>query len=121
MEKMEELEQKRAEAESNIRKLEEDRDRLQMQLRGMEQEMLEGVEELSPRFVRTLFRHPEMRHLLMNDAPYEVVRMRSRHVLEELPDEVRSRLRHAGIIAEDGQVTPAGVLVLRTIGRRFMG
>jgi archaellum component FlaC len=121
MQRMEELERKRAEAESNIRDLEEDRDRLQMQLRGMERDMMEGVEGLSPRLMHRLFRHPEMRHLLMDGAPHEMIRMHSRHLIEDLPGEIKMRLRQAGIVDSEGDVTPAGVIMLRTMARRFMG
>ena len=118
--KMQELESEKNAAQRRIREIEEDRDRMRQQLLLIE----EGIVEESPGFldhpfVMEMIHHPEMRHLLRGDAPAGILQRRSRKFLDGLPERYLQILRDEGVVNRRGEITPAGVILLRSVARRI--
>ncbi len=117
---MERLTAEKDSAQKRIREIEEDRDHMQQQLHMLERDMSQGLHELSnPQFER-IFRHPDLRHLIMQDAPPRIIQKHLRNILSELPESIIEELREEGIINRRGEVTAAGLVMLRTMSRRFL-
>ena len=118
--RLQQLTRERAAAQERIKEMEADRDRMQMQLSRVEHDMMLGMEGLPPDVIEHLLHHPEMRELIMTDASPEILRRHSRRFFMDLPDEITKRLREAGVVDPRGQITPAGALMLRSLGRRYL-
>ena len=88
-ERLRDLTAERDAAQERIQEMEEDRDRMRMQLSGMEHDMMRGIDGLSPGIVEHLLHHPEMHELILEEAPPEILRRRSRRAVMHLPEEIR--------------------------------
>lgn len=118
--KLEKLEAERNHAQERIREIEVDRDQLRRQLMMMEEGLIEDSPELLHHpFIREVIRQPEMRHLLRRNAPARIVQRHFPDIMSRFPEEIRERFRDAGIVNRGGEITPAGVLLLRTFARKL--
>jgi len=91
---------------------------MRMQLDRMERGMMEGAHGLSPMLFHELLQHPELRHLIMDDAPLEIFRRRSRQVLVKLPTEILSQMQEEGFVNTRKELTSAGAFMMRAMARR---
>lgn len=118
--KLERLESERNHAQRRIREIEEDRDEMHRQLMMMEEGLIEDSPEiLHHPFIVELIHHPEMRHLLRGDAPARIIQKHSREFMSRFPEEHLDRLRDGGVVNRRGEITPAGVILLRSVARRM--
>ncbi len=118
--KMQELESEKGLAQMRIREIEEDRNQMRHQLSMMEEGLIEITPELIHHpFIMEMLQHPEMRHLLHDGAPARILQRHSRRFMDRLPEEHLERLRDAGVINKRNEVTPAGVILLRSMARRM--
>lgn len=118
--KLEELESEKDMAQRRIREIEEDRNQMRHQLMMMEEGIMEDSPEiLHHPFIMDLLHHPEMRHLLHQGAPTRVLQKQSRSLMSRIPEEHLERLRDEGVINRRGEITPAGVILLRSVARRM--
>ena len=92
---------------------------MRRQLMMMEEGLIEDSPEiLHHPFIMEMIHHPEMRHLLDGDAPARIIQKLSREFMSRFPDEHLDRLRDAGVVNRRGEITPAGVILLRSVARR---
>lgn len=116
---MERLTAEKDAAQERIREIEEDRDQMQHQLHILEKDMNRGFHELSSPVLKKIIGHPEIKNLLRTDAPSRFIKERLRHVFLEFPDDFIVELQAEGIINNRRELTLAGIVMLRTISRRF--
>lgn len=118
-ENLEKLTFEKDSAQERIREIEEDRDKMQHQLHILEKDMEQGMHEMRhPAFERILH-HPQIRDLIEQDAPSRIIQRHSREVFSEFPTEIIEGLRGEGIINKRRELTSAGLVMLRTLSRRF--
>lgn len=117
--KMKDLAAEKDMAQKRICEIEEDRDRMRQQLMMMEEDMMEGSPELHHPFIMEILHHPEMRHLIRDGAPPDILRKHARSFLSDLPSEYLKRLSDAGIINHRREFTSAGIMMLRSMARRM--
>jgi len=116
---MEKLAAEKNLAQERIREIEEDRDQMQHQLRIMERDIMRGARELHSPALEQLLHHPEFRNLAEHDAPLEILQKHFRRVIEDFPMETVKHLQKEGILNGRGDITQAGIMVLRNMVRRF--
>lgn len=117
--KMQKLESEKDMAQKRIREIEEDRNQMRHQLMIMEEGIMEETPELHHPFILDIVHHPEMRLLLREGAPLHIMQKRFRSFLSKLPEEYLERLQDSGILNKRNEVTPAGVMLLRSVARRL--
>lgn len=118
--KMQELESEKDLAQMRIREIEEDRNNMRHQLMMMEEGIMDEAPELLHHpFIMEMLHHPEMRELLHGGAPARILQRHSRRVMDRFPEEQLERLRDTGVINRRNEVTPAGVILLRSMARRM--
>jgi uncharacterized protein YhaN len=119
-EKLQQLESEKDMAQKRIREIEEDRNQMRHQLLMMEEGVMEDTPELLHHpLIMEMLHHPEMRNLIHNGAPSRILQKQSRNFMARFPEEHLERLRDAGIINQRHEVTPAGVILLRSMARRM--
>lgn len=118
--KMQELESEKDLAQMRIREIEEDRNSMRHQLMMMEEGLMEEAPELLHHpLIMEILHQPEMRELLWGGLPAQILQRHSRRFMERFPEEQLERLRDAGVINKRNEVTPAGVILLRSMARRM--
>jgi hypothetical protein len=92
---------------------------MRQQLLLMEQGLAENYPELlhNP-FIVELLHNPEIREMVYSGAPSQALRKHFSEIMLMFSPEHRDRLRAAGIINQKNEPTPAGLSLLRSIGRR---
>ncbi|MDA3824147.1 MAG: hypothetical protein PF450_16260 [Bacteroidales bacterium] len=117
--KMNELANKKDMAQKRICELEDDRDRMRHELMIMEERIMEESPELlHDPFMMKMLHHPEIQHLLRHGGPARVVQRNIRLFMERLPEKNIERFRDAGILNKRGEVTPAGMMLLKSLARQ---
>jgi hypothetical protein len=118
--KLQELESEKNTAQMRIREIEEDRNQMRHQLMMMEEGLMEESPEiLHHPLIMDMIHHPEMRELLHAGAPAQIVQRHSRRFMDRLPKEHLEMLRDEGVINRKNEITPAGVILLRSMARRM--
>ncbi len=118
--KLNQLTTERDAAQERIREMENDRDRMRQQLQRMERDMMTGFHEIEPFLIEEFIRHPEMRRLIFEGAPIQIIKRKSRRILSRFPEEILMRLKDEGIINSDQELTSAGLIILKTASLRFL-
>jgi hypothetical protein len=118
-EKIGELAAEKDMAQERIRVIESERDNMQEQLVMMEEDMQRGIRDIRSPIIDKILNHPELRNLIRNQMPLEMLQKHSRRVFSEFPMEYIHRLQEEGIVNENRGLTKAGYLMLRTILRRY--
>jgi len=116
---MERLTAEKDSAQERIREIEEDRDQMQQQLHILERDMENGLHEMRNPVLEKVFRHPEMRQLIGQNAPSRILQRHSREVFEHFPEEIIRKLQEEGIVNKRRELTAAGLVMLRTMSRRW--
>lgn len=106
-------------AQERIREIEEDRDKMQRQLHILERDMERGLHEMRNPALEQVLHHPQIRSLIMKDAPSRILQRHLQKVFEEFPNEIIDELREEGLINKRRELSSAGLVMLRTMSRRF--
>lgn len=117
--RLQELESEKDMAQMRIREIEDDRNQMRQQLMMMEEGIIEEAPELHHPFIMEMLHHPEIRRLVRDGAPARIIQRHSRRFFESLPEEYVEQLRDAGVINRRNEITPAGLMVMRTMARRI--
>lgn len=107
-------------AQKRIREIEADRDRMHEQLMIMEEGIIEDIPEfLHHPFIMEMIHHPDMILLLRGGTPSRLLHKVSRDLIDRFPEELLERLRDGGVVNRKGEITPAGIILLRSAARRM--
>lgn len=116
---MERLTSEKDSAQKRIREIEEDRDQMQQHLLMLERDMERGLHDMMNPNLEQVFHHPEIRHLIRQDAPAHILQRNSREICEYFPEEIIKELQEEGIVNKRKEFTAAGLMMIRAMSRRW--
>lgn len=116
---LEKLTSEKDSVQERIREIEEERDKMKQQLHIFEKDMERGLDDIRNPALEQILHHPHIRHLIKEDAPPKILQRHSREIFEDFPVERIEDLREEGIINKRLELTAAGLVMLRTMSRRF--
>jgi hypothetical protein len=120
-EKLEEIGLRYERAEKRLSQLKAERDRMQHEMHLIEQDMFREGGEDEPYLV-DMFQHHEFRHFFLESegAPFEMISKHFNSFLHMFPRALVIRLQKQGVLSsENGELTWAGYIALRTVARRL--
>ncbi len=110
--KLSELDTEKKTAQTRIRELEEDRDRLKQEL-IVSESLVPSNDNTTAQLIDFLFHNPDLVNLIQNRMPISPTRQKSQRILSHYPKRVQEQFQEYNLMGADGRLTTIGVVELQ--------